>query len=1062
MVNLGGLKAMLLDSLALTSLARPEMIDIAQWRASIGHWCCTSTKSTLLNPRRDEHSFSITWSWFFVSLAVCNQFKWIPLLLLLSGDIELNPGPINDKPTIRELTQWLAPLVQWQEFGHWLPHMPQDEIRIIEADSSMSTLRDKKRALYYRWLAVHHRATWREVVTALEKIEENQLAQDIVTNLREPGPSCQDISCQVTSARSESDRSRSSVKPQKESIAFKTKEQEIEVKQTLEELEKKFSSLLIKLQSNLDELAKNPDIFKSIIRWLKSRTRKSHELSRVTTLDDAFEIIQPSYDFIDCRLIVDLSEEFPIIDKKLVAKFKEYKKEADELRCSTKVGHITAALRNIFKDFIPDLTGMPQIELQLHDKWYHSNIAGLSLLICQLLPDEFQQSIMKYITILTGSVIIKYTVLDSTADSLLEYVDEGKLEFMRLIGVFGFFINDKKVLKEDQNTNFTFEHALIKAVKAEQAEAVQFVLDLEIVDIDYRNEDGNTAIMLACELGNINILHSLVSAGANVDLQNNDGWTPLMKASQNNHITIIHAILDEADANPHLQNRKGSDALMIAAFAGCLEAVEIFITKGVDCTHQREDGVTAFMLACQKGHIEIAELLLNHQVNPNVTNKEGTNAFILACNSGHTPVVKLLLNKEVNPNVSNLNGWNALMCASANGHAQIVELLLTVVVVDINTRNNNSWNAFMLACENGHHEVVELLLTNKKQHIKLNAQNKNGMNAFMFACKNGHNKVVEILLQEEVNLKLLNNNGLNGFMLACVSGHVEIVKMLLKVEIDPNFQNGRGSNAFIYACDSGCTDVVKELLKVIDSPNVQDNNGLNGFMLACANGHTQVVTLLLKEHINYNDQNNTGLTALMFACVNGHIQIVELLQKIVDVNVQNNYGINSLMLACAYGHTKIVELLLQEQIDIHAKNCQEWNALMLASYKDKIDIVQLLLKAGLDPNIQSKRGYTALMLASSAGHYDVVQLLLEKKTNPTIVAIDGNTAIKVAKDAEIAHLCQTYCLNDDTDTVMIQPNQDLEIASSVKSFLSFVARIKCGSIVSSLSWHSANSSHLSI
>ncbi|XP_011409199.1 PREDICTED: ankyrin-3-like [Amphimedon queenslandica] len=203
---------------------------------------------------------------------------------------------------------------------------------------------------------------------------------------------------------------------------------------------------------------------------------------------------------------------------------------------------------------------MPQIHLQLHDEWLRSNIKGLSLLIRQLLPDEFQQSIMKYITILTGSVIIKYTVLDSTADSLLEFVDEGKIEFMRLVGVFGFFINDKKVIKENENTNFTFEHALINAVKAEQVEAVQFLLDLEITNINYRYEDGNTAIMVACELGNINIVHSLVSAGANVDLQNNDGWTALMKASQNNHSTVIHVILDEANSNPHLQNRLGSNA----------------------------------------------------------------------------------------------------------------------------------------------------------------------------------------------------------------------------------------------------------------------------------------------------------------------------------------------------------------------------------------------------------------------------------------------------------------------------------------------------------------------
>uniref|UniRef100_A0A1X7SLQ6 Uncharacterized protein n=1 Tax=Amphimedon queenslandica TaxID=400682 RepID=A0A1X7SLQ6_AMPQE len=153
---------------------------------------------------------------------------------------------------------------------------------------------------------------------ASPKINENQLAQDIKTN-------CRQVTAGARSVRPTA--SALSVRPQKESIAFESKKQEIEVKRTLEGLEKKFSSLFIKLQSNLDELAKNSDHFNSIIWWMKSRTRKSDELSHVKTLDDAFEIIQPYFDFIDCRLIVDLSEEFPIKDKELVTKFKEYKKK---------------------------------------------------------------------------------------------------------------------------------------------------------------------------------------------------------------------------------------------------------------------------------------------------------------------------------------------------------------------------------------------------------------------------------------------------------------------------------------------------------------------------------------------------------------------------------------------------------------------------------------------------------------------------------------------------------------------------------------------------------------
>ena len=44
--------------------------------------------------------------------------KNLHMLLLLSGDVELNPGPmINDQPDTSSLHQWLEPLVDWQSFG---------------------------------------------------------------------------------------------------------------------------------------------------------------------------------------------------------------------------------------------------------------------------------------------------------------------------------------------------------------------------------------------------------------------------------------------------------------------------------------------------------------------------------------------------------------------------------------------------------------------------------------------------------------------------------------------------------------------------------------------------------------------------------------------------------------------------------------------------------------------------------------------------------------------------------------------------------------------------------
>uniref|UniRef100_A0A1X7T9S5 Uncharacterized protein n=1 Tax=Amphimedon queenslandica TaxID=400682 RepID=A0A1X7T9S5_AMPQE len=73
-------------------------------------------------------------------------------LLLLSGDVELNPGPmIDDRPDITSLTQWLEPLVDWQSFGYYLPGITQHDVSKIEAESS--SVNDQKRKLYTKWLS---------------------------------------------------------------------------------------------------------------------------------------------------------------------------------------------------------------------------------------------------------------------------------------------------------------------------------------------------------------------------------------------------------------------------------------------------------------------------------------------------------------------------------------------------------------------------------------------------------------------------------------------------------------------------------------------------------------------------------------------------------------------------------------------------------------------------------------------------------------------------------------------------------------------------------------------
>ena len=105
------------------------------------------------------------------------------LVLLLSGDVEINPGPtIDDKPDISSLCQWLEPLVDWQSFGLLLPGITQQDIRTIE--DFESDIEKSKFGLYSKWLIKNPNGKWKDVLDALTTRKEYQLRQTVRDHLQ--------------------------------------------------------------------------------------------------------------------------------------------------------------------------------------------------------------------------------------------------------------------------------------------------------------------------------------------------------------------------------------------------------------------------------------------------------------------------------------------------------------------------------------------------------------------------------------------------------------------------------------------------------------------------------------------------------------------------------------------------------------------------------------------------------------------------------------------------------------------------------------------------------------
>ncbi len=99
------------------------------------------------------------------------------------------------------------------------------------------------------------------------------------------------------------------------------------------------------------------------------------------------------------------------------------------------------------------------------------------------------------------------------------------------------------------------------------------------VYVDACMNNGCTALIVACEVGNINVVERLLLRGATVHVSQCQGRNPLIQASQNGY-TDIAAILVQFGANINAADHKGTTNLHIASQNGHCDLVTLLIQSG--------------------------------------------------------------------------------------------------------------------------------------------------------------------------------------------------------------------------------------------------------------------------------------------------------------------------------------------------------------------------------------------------------------------------------------------------------------------------------------------------
>ena len=161
------------------------------------------------------------------------------------------------------------------------------------------------------------------------------------------------------------------------------------------------------------------------------------------------------------------------------------------------------------------------------------------------------------------------------------------------------------------------------------------------------------------------ILFSLSSAFA----ADND----IFAAARNNQAPAVQTYLDQK-GDPNRRDENGHTLLILAAYNGSLETVDLLLKRGADC-HLQDGMGTALMAASFKGFTPIARKLLASGAKVDERNGIGATALMFASLSGRFEVARMLMNHRADVAAVDQRGLDARKLAEGQGNEPMIKLL---------------------------------------------------------------------------------------------------------------------------------------------------------------------------------------------------------------------------------------------------------------------------------------------------------------------------------------------------------------------------------------------------
>jgi ankyrin repeat protein len=294
------------------------------------------------------------------------------------------------------------------------------------------------------------------------------------------------------------------------------------------------------------------------------------------------------------------------------------------------------------------------------------------------------------------------------------------------------------------------------------------LLDLclaEGVDVNGRDSEGRTALMVAMQQRDHALVRRLIEGGASVDIGDEAGMTPLMLAAREGEGELLGALLARSE-RPDAVDSLGHSAAHYAIAAGQHGALAALLPVTRDLQMPSADGRDLLALACDSGDLQMVTMVLTRANGELPWTPRTQGVLRTAIQSENAELTRLLLTKHAGPPLAedtnmpllaqaivseDLATVKALLAAGADPNVVLPTPVPKEFVQAVGSTYLRSYvggdqgiTPLMLAAVHKRTDILRLLLASGADRNRQTAKHK--MLALYFAARSRNPDAVQVLL----------------------------------------------------------------------------------------------------------------------------------------------------------------------------------------------------------------------------------------------------------------------------------------------------------------------------